>query len=134
MAPSTVSVPLLQKKTRDRSPPAVSVSFSATSPLSRLQSMRTRLGSVAFEQLLEDRLDLRMIPAQRKDAPAGEQVEIFVPRGIPEIAPFAADVALVEADGAEHLDKRGVDVLGVQVVGAVAVLVEISEKVCVQLT
>ena len=43
-AVSTVSVPLLVKKTRERSSPVWLVSFSATSPLSRLQSMRTRLG------------------------------------------------------------------------------------------
>jgi hypothetical protein len=40
-----------------------------------------------IQQLLQDRFDLGMISAQGEDAPAGEQIEIFVSLGVPEIAP-----------------------------------------------
>ena len=69
------------------------------------------VGGVAIEQLLEDRFDLRMISPQREHAPAGEQIKIFVTGFIPQPAPFAADVFLVEPDGAEHLHERWVEML-----------------------
>jgi len=47
MAPSMVSVPLLQKKTRERSPPVLLVSFSATEPLRRLAIHAHEVGHVA---------------------------------------------------------------------------------------
>ena len=56
--------------------------------------------------LAEDGADFGMIAAEGEDAPAGEEVQIFIAGGIPEVAALAADVALVEADGAEHFHKR----------------------------
>ncbi len=44
MAASIVSVPLLQKNTRDSESGRCLVSISAANPLSRPQSIRTRLG------------------------------------------------------------------------------------------
>ena len=89
------------------------------------------VGGVALKQLLEDRFHFRVISPQRKDTPTGEQIEIFLPCLIPQPAPFAADVFLVEADGLEHFHERGVEMLGMQVIRAIAMLIDISEKVCV---
>ena len=43
---------------------------------------------------------------------------------VPEVRPFGADVAAVEADGLERADIGRVDVLGVQLVVAALVLLE----------
>ncbi len=79
--------------------------------------------------LLEDRLHLGMIAAQREDAPAGQQIEIFVPVGVPEIAPFAADVTPVEPDGPKHLHECRVHMFGVKVIFTSAMLFEPCDKV-----
>ncbi len=69
------------------------------------------VGAVHVDQLFQDRFDFGMVAAECEDAPAGEEVEIFVSLFVPEVAAFAADVLLVEADGAEHFDEGGVEVL-----------------------
>jgi len=70
-----------------------------------------------------------MISAQGEDAPAGQHVQIFVAVGIPEIAAFAAHIAFVEANGPQHLDKGGIDVVIVKVVFTPFMLLEPCEKV-----
>ena len=88
-----------------------------------------QVGHVPRDKLVEDRFNLGMIPPQREHAPAGQQVEVFVPLLVPQVRPFAADVALVEADRAQHLDERRVNVIRVQVVLAALVLIEPAEKI-----
>jgi len=80
-------------------------------------------------ELLEDRFDFRVIAAEREDAPAGEQVEVFVAVGVPQVAAFAARVGFIEADRAEHFDEGRIDVLGMQVVLAALLLVEPLEEI-----
>jgi hypothetical protein len=86
---------------------------------------------VLAHELVQDGLDLRVVSPQREDAPAGEQIEVLVSVGVPEVAAFAADVGFIEADRLEHLDERGVDMVGVQVVLPPTVLLQPLEKIVV---
>src|SRR5947209_14040145 len=72
-----------------------------------------------------------MIAPQCEIAPARQHVQIFIPVGVPEIAPFAAHVAFIEANGLEHFDKCRVDMIGVQVVFATFVLFQPVKKIVV---
>ena len=87
-----------------------------------------QVGHILAHDLLKDRLHFGMIPPQRENAPAGEQIEVFIPLGVPKVGPFAADVALVEADGLENLYEGGVDVLGMEVVTPVRSAVPASAR------
>ena len=68
--------------------------------------------------------DLGMVAAQAEHAVAGEQVEILGAFDVPQVRPFGADVAAVEADGLQRADVGGVDVLGVELVVAALVLLQ----------
>ncbi len=87
------------------------------------------VGQISFHHLAEDGFDLGVIAAEGEDAPAGEEIEVLVSVGIPEVAPFAADVALIEADRSQHLHKRRVDVVIVQFVLPPRVLLQPSMEI-----
>lgn len=89
------------------------------------------VGRIHGEQLLQDGLDLGVIASEGEDAPAGEEVEIVVALGIPEVAAFASDIPFIEADGSQHLDEGRVDMGGVQVILSSAVLFEPGLEVVV---
>ena len=60
---------------------------------------------ILIENLLENRLYLRVVPPQCKNAPSRQQIEIFGPVFIPKICAFAAHVAFIESDRAQHFHK-----------------------------
>ncbi len=82
------------------------------------------VGEVGAHGLFDDGADLGVVAAECEDAPAGEEVEVFVVVLVEEVGALAAGVGFVEADGAEHFHEGGVDVLVVEVVLLAGVLGE----------
>ncbi len=70
-----------------------------------------------------------MIPTEREDAPAGQQIEITVVVFIVEIRSLAAHVPFVEADRAQHADEYRIHMPGVQIVLAALLAIEPFEEV-----
>ena len=91
------------------------------------------VGKILVHYLVEDGADPGVIATEGEDAPAGEEVEVFVAFLIPQVAPFAAGVAFVKADGSEHFDEGGINVLVVEVVLRIGVPGEIAVEVGVDI-
>jgi hypothetical protein len=56
------------------------------------------------EDLLKDSPHFWVITAKRKYSPTRQQIEIAIAFGIVQPAALAADVVLIEPDGAQHFD------------------------------
>ena len=65
---------------------------------------------VEVDRLVQRLLDRRVRAAERVDAEAGEQVEVFGPICVVEVAALAAHVEAVEADRLQHLRHQRVHV------------------------
>ena len=72
-----------------------------------------------------------MISPQRENAPAGEEIEILGSVFVPEIASLAADVLTVKTDGPQDLDESRIQMLGMQVKAAPAVLLQPLHEILV---
>ena len=57
-----------------------------------------------------------MVAADVEDAVPAQKIEVFMPLAVVEVGPLGPDVHPVEADGALHLDERGIEMLAVQLV------------------
>ena len=83
---------------------------------------------VARQHLFEDRANAGMIAAQREHAPAGQKIQIAMAIGIEEPFALAANIAFVEADGADHPDEGRIQMAFVQFILTPLLSVQPIEK------
>ncbi len=116
IAPSTASVPELQKNTASRCAGVFLSNASPSSPLSSEQSICTMLGRSRSSASRMAWATTRVVAPDVEDAVAAEEIEVGVAVVVVEIGTLRPDVHPVKADGALDLNERRVEVLAVQFV------------------
>ena len=119
-APSTASVPLLQRKTASRCGGALL--REALHQLLGEQAAHQRgielhhVGQVQFEDIADRLLDHGVVAANVEDAEAGEEIEVVLPVHVVEVRALSAGVDDVKTDGALDLDQRAIEMAVVELV------------------